>query len=186
MASPSFRRATGADIDRIARIHVDGWRSAYTGLIDESALAERTVDRRKTEWAELFAGTVYPDHLVYVMEVDGEVAGFARVGPSDDSDVERKATLNVFALYLDPGLTGQGFGRLLLDHVLERAKSSGYSLATLYVLVENERARSFYEKLGWEPEPDVVTDCLGDGAEALQMRYRMELSRPGATGIATA
>ena len=182
MASLSFRRATSADVARIAEIHVAGWRVAYTGLIDESALAERTVDKRETEWAELFAGAAYPDHSVYVVEQAGEIAGFARIGPSDDADVERAATMNVFALYLDPALRGKGLGRRLLNHVLELASAAGYSLATLYVLVENDAARRFYEKLGWQAEPDVVTDCLGDGAEALQLRYRLELSRSGTTG----
>ena len=176
MPSPSFRLATRADIPRIAEIHVAGWETAYRGRIDDGAFATRTVERRTEQWREVFDhADRLKDHLLHVAELDGEIVGFAHWGPSDDDDVDPSTTTNVFALYLDPELRGRGVGRALLDHVLEDAANNGKKLATLYVLIGNDEAAAFYEKVGWRPEPGVVKECLGDGYEAPQYRWRRTL-----------
>lgn len=176
MSAPSFRSATKQDIPRIATIHVAGWDVAYRGRIDDEALAERTVERRIELWNEVLAGDGrFRDHQVHVVEDNGEILGFTHFGPSDDDDVDQATTVNVYALYLDPELRGQGLGRGLLDHVVSQARSAGAKLATLYVLVGNDQAVGFYERVGWEPDPGVVKECLGDGYEAPQSRWRKEL-----------
>ena len=175
MASPSFRRAAPADVDRIAEIHVAAWRATYRGLIDDAALEDRTVAKRIGQWKDVVEGRAFPDHTVDVVEMDGTIEGFSRVGPSDDPDADLEPTVHVYSLYVDPDARGKGLGGALLDHVLDDAASSGYTLATLYVLIGNDSARRFYERRGWEPEPDVVTDCLGDGTPAPQLRYRKRL-----------
>lgn len=172
----SFRPATFADIPRIAEIHIAGWETAYRGLIDDAALSERTLEKRVELWNEVLGGgDRFQNHSVHVAEVSGDIVGFAQSGPSDDPDVDPSTTINVFALYLDPEVRGQGVGRTLLDHVLDEASSAGKELATLYVLVGNDDAAVFYEKVGWESEPDVVKECLGDGYEAPQSRWRRAL-----------
>jgi ribosomal protein S18 acetylase RimI-like enzyme len=176
MSVPSFRPAARQDIERIAAIHVAGWEVAYRGRIDDEALAVRTVESRIALWKEVLAGDGrFRDHQVHVAEVDGTVAGFTHFGPSDDDDVDQSTTVNVFALYLDPELRGQGLGRGLLDHVVASASAAGAKLATLYVLVGNDEASGFYERVGWEAEPGVVKECMGDGYEAPQSRWRKEL-----------
>lgn len=175
MSSPSFRPATSDDIPRIAVIHVAAWEAAYRGLIDDEALNARTVERRTSQWKEFFTDQRFADHSVFVAEVNNEIVGFAHVGPSDDDDVDQTSTMNVFALYLDPSRRGRGLGRALLDHVGEEGAAAGYKLATLYVLKGNDPASRFYEKLGWEPQPEIVKECLGDGHEAPQFRFRRAL-----------
>lgn len=122
MPSPSFRPATKEDIPRIAAIHVAGWEVAYRGRIDDEAFAERTVERRIELWNEVLdGGERFRSHEVHVAEDDGAVVGFTHFGPSDDDDVDQATTVNVFALYLDPELRGQGLGLGLLNHVVSRA-----------------------------------------------------------------
>ena len=182
MPSPEFRLATTADTARIAEIHVAAWRATYVGLIDKAALDDRTVEKRMRQWKEVLEGRAWVDHAVHVVEVDDVVKGFSQVGPSDDKDAHLEPTLHVYALYLDPAERGRGLGAALLDYVLEWGAEAGYTLATLYVLEKNDGARRFYERLGWQPEPDVVTECLGDGTVAPQLRYRQALtSRPAET-----
>ena len=175
MRSPEFRVATAADVERVAEIHVAAWRSAYAGLIDQAALDTRTISKRMRQWKEVLQGDAWPDHAVHVVAVDGEVKGFSQWGPSDDDDAGLERTLHVYALYLDPEERGRGLGTALLDHILGLGANEGYKMATLYVLEKNETARRFYERRGWEPEPDVVTECLGDGTKAPQLRYRKRI-----------
>ncbi|MDQ4142933.1 MAG: GNAT family N-acetyltransferase [Actinomycetota bacterium] len=181
MGSPNVRLASLADIERIAEIHVAAWRAAYTGLVDEAALADRTIEKRMRQWKEVIEGDGWPDHEVHVIERDGHIQGFAQTSPSDDEDAHLERTLHVNALYLDPVRRGSGLGAVLLDYVLAKAELAGYTLATLYVLIDNDGARRFYERNGWEPEPDVVSECLGDGTVAPQLRYRKKLRQPSSS-----
>ena len=177
MRSIDVRAATREDIPRIAEIHVAGWEAAYRGMIPDEALDVRTVEHRTAQWRELFDGSEkMTDHSVYVLELDGTVSGFAHVGPSDDEDVDRSKTFNIYALYLEPALRGRGLGQSLLDHVVASAAADGYTLATLYVMENNDPAIHFYEKLGWTAERHVVKECLGDGLHAPQFRFQRALT----------
>ena len=52
-------------------------------------------------------------------------------------------------LYVLPEWWSRGVGRALHDEVLGRQRASGERRCHLWVLEENERARRFYERLGW-------------------------------------
>lgn len=51
-----------------------------------------------------------------------------------------------------PALRGQGIGRSLLGHLLDRARGEGYARAALDVAATNPRARALYEGLGFRIE----------------------------------
>lgn len=59
----------------------------------------------------------------------------------------------------------------LMDEVLAAARKHGYTEATLHVLAGNNRARKFYELLGWNVDLDVVIGTSGDQTVP-KMRYR--------------
>jgi GNAT superfamily N-acetyltransferase len=52
-------------------------------------------------------------------------------------------------LYVLPELWGMGVGSALHDAALERLRALGVREARLWTLVENGRARAFYERRGW-------------------------------------
>jgi GNAT superfamily N-acetyltransferase len=52
-------------------------------------------------------------------------------------------------LYVLPEWWSRGVGRALHDHVLERLRAGGSQRCHLWVLEHNDRARRFYERLGW-------------------------------------
>jgi GNAT superfamily N-acetyltransferase len=52
-------------------------------------------------------------------------------------------------LYVAPASWGRGIGRSLHDDVLRRLRSGGSTRCHLWVLEHNDRARRFYERLGW-------------------------------------
>ena len=45
-----------------------------------------------------------------------------------------------------------GVGRMLMAEARRRLAEDGFSEAILWVLQGNDRARSFYEREGWEPD----------------------------------
>jgi GNAT superfamily N-acetyltransferase len=52
-------------------------------------------------------------------------------------------------LYVLPQWWSRGVGRALHDEVLDRLRADGCERCHLWVLEDNDRARQFYERLGW-------------------------------------
>jgi GNAT superfamily N-acetyltransferase len=76
----------------------------------------------------------------------------------------------MYALYVDPGSWGAGYGAALDAAVREDLGEHGFPDATLWVLEANERARRFYEREGWALDGG-RRDHLG----ATAVRYRVAL-----------
>ncbi|MGB7344337.1 MAG: GNAT family N-acetyltransferase, partial [Pirellulaceae bacterium] len=72
-----------------------------------------------------------------------------------------------------PEHRGQGFGRLILEHLLVWFKSKGVASVTLGVTCGNSPAKVLYESCGFSqvgrPEP------LREGSELLAQEMRVEL-----------
>ncbi len=71
-------------------------------------------------------------------------------GPSRDEDAVGLG--EIYALYVDPGRHEGGVGRMLMAHARRRLRKAGFEAAVLWVLEGNDRAASFYEREGWNPD----------------------------------
>jgi GNAT superfamily N-acetyltransferase len=80
---------------------------------------------------------------VLVAEEDGSVTGVAGC---------RSEWLD--GLYVLPQWWSRGVGRSLHDEVLERLRGAACERCHLWVLEHNDRARTFYERLGWAENGD--------------------------------
>jgi RimJ/RimL family protein N-acetyltransferase len=89
----------------------------------------------RARWAEAVED---PELTVLVAEVEGEPAALA--GCSAEW---------LDGLYARPEHWGRGLGRELHDEVLSRLRKGGSTRCHLWVLEANDRARRFYERLGW-------------------------------------
>ncbi|WP_345800031.1 GNAT family N-acetyltransferase [Microbacterium sp. AZCO] len=166
------RTATGADAAAIATVRTETWRAAYVGLIDQEVLdeldAEREAERRATHWDQNHAD---PRTHEFIAEVDGELAGWAAVGPSRDSDTGNAG--EVYALYALPSYWSTGVGHALMTTCERFLREAGFRRGYLWYLEGNERAESFYERHGWlEDGAAKVDDRLVGGREALALRER--------------
>lgn len=82
---------------------------------------------------------------------DGELVGFVGTEIDEAPEVfDRPDRLLICDIYVHETYRGEGLARELMAHATERAKEEGCPELTLDVDVDNERARSFYEKLGFE------------------------------------
>ncbi len=97
----------------------------------------------------------------WVAEVDGEVVGFA---------VGNAQTGNIWALFVEPGHEGRGYGRRLHDVMVAWLFEQGH--ASLWLTTDTgTRAERFYQQAGWART-----------GEAADGEIRLELRRP-ANGI---
>ncbi len=63
-------------------------------------------------------------------------------------------SFSILAIAVDPGCQKKGVGRLLMDTAEKTALAQGYQQMHLSVATENHNAIAFYERLGWQKEPD--------------------------------
>jgi GNAT superfamily N-acetyltransferase len=142
MALPSdvsIRQAVPADAEPLARLHLDVWDDAYTGLVPEGILDDRRekVAERVARWREILAR---PEPTWVAEDTEGLV-GFASTGPARDNDMD--AMLELYALYARARYWSTGVGYALFEIAV------GDRACYLWVLAGNDRAIRFYERQGF-------------------------------------
>jgi GNAT superfamily N-acetyltransferase len=146
------RRAVAGDARAIAEIQVAGWEAAYRGLVPDAFLDAFTVEARITRWAELLE----QGSVTYV--TDGGFCSVIR--PARDAS----AAVELAALYVAPSRWRHGVGRALVHTALARDEE-----VTLWVFAQNDRARRFYEALGFVEDGARAVD---PGTGVLEVRMR--------------
>ena len=122
------------DIPSVVDIQINGWKTAYRGIIDDNVLNsmnrdERIEKRRKD----------YKENGFIVAELDNQVVGFCRYIDSnkftqDISDVD----CELLALYVKPDLKYNGIGTKLVQFVINEFKSKNKTKMILWCLKDNE------------------------------------------------
>ncbi|HEY7737051.1 MAG TPA: GNAT family N-acetyltransferase [Candidatus Limnocylindrales bacterium] len=160
------RRATLDDAPAIGDIHVRSWQAAYAGVVPAAVLEGLSPDRRAAYWAQELEGGA----VVWVVEHERAVAGFAAVGPARDADLPPDSG-EVHAIYLAPEAWDRGLGRALFAAAVEGLRASVTGLLVLWVLADNLRGRRFYEAAGWMPDGEARPIDIG-GSAIEELRYR--------------
>lgn len=146
--STRIRDATPADARAISSVHIDVWRSTYRGHFPDAVLDGLDLERRTTQ-RERQLREAPPDEFSLVAEVGGEVGGFAVAGPARDSDPTMG---EVYAIYVRDEHQRGGVGGTLLAEAARRLHVLGLRGLLIWVLRENVKGRSFYERMGGRPE----------------------------------
>jgi hypothetical protein len=79
-----IRPAARADVDGIARVHVQAWWESYQRLVPPEAFERYSMDLRLAQWGATLSDL---DRSTLVYESDGAVAGFISGGPIDYEDI---------------------------------------------------------------------------------------------------
>lgn len=173
----SIRAAVPDDAEAIAAAHIRSWQAAYRGIVPQSYLDSLDLSDRADLWHKILIGEITApgiDRPVdLVAEVDGHVVAFANAGffrdaPGDPTQGE------IWALYAHPDAWGGGAGFELMKASVEVMRSLGCTTAHLWVLTENDRGRSFYERQGWSATNDIKSEQIGD-ATINEIRYQLEV-----------
>jgi ribosomal protein S18 acetylase RimI-like enzyme len=143
---------------------VHSWQAGYAHVFSQEFLGglETTMTDRVAFWRRYLAES-REGQALKVATVDGEVIGFGNYGPArlhryhDDDGTEEipnpdEGRGEFYALYVDPASWGHGAGTALMDAAMAGLAEQGYREAVLWVLEDNPRARSLYEKHGWQAD----------------------------------
>lgn len=164
----TVRPATTADAAAIAAVHVRSWQEAYAGIVPDEYLAGLDANARAEQWTEHLRTGPEDGVLTWVAETGSRVIGFVSIGPSRDEDAAR-GDREIYSIYLDPGIWGHGVARDLMRAVI--GEVGDRTRLSLWVIADNERARHFYRRHGFQADGVERVDDVG-GAQLLEVRYR--------------
>ncbi|HET9514964.1 MAG TPA: GNAT family N-acetyltransferase, partial [Gemmatimonadales bacterium] len=164
----SIRQATPADAAAIAAVEITTWQTAYRHLMPDAFLDGFSVEEQTANWSRSLVKHQNGRRKRTVVAVcEDEVAGFATIGRAQDETDEGL----VYLVYVLPEHWGRGVGKALMAAAADALRELGVREATLWVLRENQRARHFYESLGWQPDGRTRIDDYG-GVELEAVCYR--------------
>jgi GNAT superfamily N-acetyltransferase len=175
VSEANVREALVDDARAIAKVHTRTWQLAYDHVFPTERLAGIVEERRAEQWHEIIREPEARSHTLVATEVEGEkVVGFASCGPSRDPSADAETVGELYAVYVLPEVWGRGFGRALMQEVLDRLRGDGFLEAMLWVIEDNPRTRRYYERAGWQFDGGVKDEAVLD-IHVRQVRYRIDL-----------
>ena len=167
---PVIRKARLEDAPGIARVHVDSWRTTYTGLIADEFLAQLSYERREKAWMQTLSDPTLDQFQYVATDEAGQVCGFVCGGPERGNGPDHDS--EVYAIYLLQSAQGQGFGRRLLQVAAGELLERGCLAMLLWVLKDNQPARRFYEAVGGEVVREKAIEIGGQNLVEVAYRWR--------------
>lgn len=178
MSGATLRPATSSDVNAIARIHVENWRSTYAGIIPDSYLISMDQARQRRVWRQTLQGSGAGHSVMVAATVEAGVVGFASCGPSRRGWLPQRSPYDgeVFTLYVALDHQGEGHGQRLLEACFGTLRNQDKSAAIVWVLAANP-ARFFYEAQGGHKVAERIESFAG--AELEELAFGWDLSAGG-------
>jgi GNAT superfamily N-acetyltransferase len=92
-----------------------------------------------------------PGYAVWLAEAGGAPIGYVKLGPMKLPIETHRPAILLHQLYVVKDHQGVGIAQLLMDWAFTEAKRRGADDLYLTVFVDNQRARRFYGRFGFEP-----------------------------------
>lgn len=137
------RRARDGDLAAVAGLYHDVWHETHAVFMPAEESGLRTPGFFMQRMSELLPTTL-------VAEREGTVVGFV---------AWRERLLG--QLYVDRACRGSGIASALLAQAERSMADDGVATAELHCVVGNDRARRFYERLGWAHKGSVAEPVAG-------------------------
>ena len=139
----TFREATVADCEEVARVHVLAWQGSFRGVVPQAFLDRMSAVQRAEAFSEGFSA---PFYRMYVAEAaDRGIIGFADFG-EPRGEIEGYDG-ELYSIYILPEFQRRGIGQKLVELGAQFLLANGRR--SMYLLtLEASPYRRFYDKLG--------------------------------------
>lgn len=167
-----IERVTKETAIQASYIYAMSWKVGYKGIIPQPYLDALPLDR----WADKLGNTGHESlRADYMVWDNGKFVATASICRARDE--QYKGWGEIMSIYVLPEEFGKGYGSSLFSYASEQLKENGYGDIYLWVLEENQRARSFYEKMGFRANGDRIYQNIG-GKDCAELRYVNRISQP--------
>ena len=143
----NHRDATAADLPAIDRVFRQSFCETFAHLYRPEDLTAFLANFTPNAWSEEFAD---PRYRFRVAESDGEVVGYVKLGPSALPIETSARAVELRQIYVLKEHHGSGIAAALSDWAMAEARQLGFEELYLTVYTDNERARRFYDRYGFE------------------------------------
>lgn len=144
-----IRKAIKKDAKVIAKIKIDGWRSAYKGIVSQYYLSNMNIEKEAEKIENVIAKEDEEhkwDYYVYIADNVDKIFAFSAV--SENKCKEYSTDCEIIALYVNPNYHRMGIGTNFLDHMKQDFAEKNLKNILIWCLEDNSNAKSFYEKNG--------------------------------------
>ena len=139
-----IRRGNLTDAPALSEVFRQTWSQAYLGIIPQSHL-ESMIRRRSSDW---WTTTIKSGNGVLVLQVGGEVAGYATLGAAR---VRGEYEGEIYEIYVTPTHQGLGFGERLFEACRYQLDTRQMCGLIVWALADNTTAADFYWRRGGRP-----------------------------------
>jgi GNAT superfamily N-acetyltransferase len=144
-----FRDATPEDAPALARLGARTFFETFGHLYDPADLAVFLQSHAVANWRSELGD---PAFAVRVGEADGQLAGYAKLGPPTLPFTPRGHSIELRQFYILQPWHGSGAASSLMEWVLGEARRRAAEHLYLSVFTDNHRARRFYARFGFVEE----------------------------------
>lgn len=165
-----IRPAVVDDADGIASVKVLSWQQGYKGIVPDHELDAMSASKHVVRWREILNRS---DSVTWIAVSREEVLAFASIGPCRDADMP-PGSAELWALYVSPDHWRCGIGARLWSEMKITVIPPAAPIVSVLVLADNERARRFYEKQGFQADGTSRVIVIG-GRNLDEVRYVQKL-----------
>lgn len=138
----SFRRANFKDLHDIVRLLAEDELGK-----ERETLTDSTAPSYKKAFEEIQSD---PNQFLMVVENKGEIMGTCHLTFMPSLTYQGSKRMNIEAVRIDQKFQGQGIGEWMIKEATKLAKEKGCKIIQLTTNKKRQRAKMFYEKLGFE------------------------------------
>lgn len=148
MKAHALRRATAADAPRVRDLFCRSFTTTFGHLYPPHELAEWLEGCSEARFREECGSAGYA--CILGEDAEGRLLGYATLGPQDLGLSPDRRWWVLRQLYLEEAAKGTGLAHALMERVFAECRARDVQELYLTVWVDNQRARRFYERHGFE------------------------------------
>lgn len=142
----SIKKAKIGDEKIFSYIQTESWKEAFKDILPSDVLIKCTQIDKVTNVYRKMLETSQGNG--YILSVNNKPYMIAWWDKSRSEEMNDYAEL--LCIHSLPECWRMGFGRKMMDRIINDIKQSGYNHVMLWVFEKNERARKFYEAIGFK------------------------------------
>ena len=139
-----FNEPALADVDEIARVHVQCWQESYVSILPDEFLRSLSIDAKIKQWRQTISD---PQIFKLVASEAGRIVGFVSCGSAREG-AGKGADGEILAIYILKAYHGRKIGRSLISAAARFWLSKGGRNLIVLSMAGNSQASAFYQALG--------------------------------------